>query len=43
MKKVSDKVKKIKDAIKSGTYDLSKAIEGAADRIISCPESLAWK
>ena len=39
----STKVIKIKGAIKNGTYDIKKAIEGAADRIIDYPQSLAWR
>jgi anti-sigma28 factor (negative regulator of flagellin synthesis) len=39
----SAKVKAIKDAIKSGTYDMAKAIEGAADRIVDYPQCLLQK
>lgn len=39
----SAKVSQLKTAIKNKTYNWSKAIEGAAERIASCPESLAWK
>lgn len=42
-KSKSAKVRNIKSAIKSGTYDIKKAIEGAADRIVDYPQSLAWK
>ena len=39
----SEKVLKIKSAIKSGTYDIKKAIEGAAERIVDNPQCLAWR
>lgn len=39
----SEKVRKIKNAIKSGTYDLESAINGAADRIVDYPQALGWK
>lgn len=42
-KNLSDKVKKIKEQIKNGTYDMESAIKGAADRIVEHPESLLWK
>lgn len=38
-----EKVKSIKLAIKSGTYNWKAAIEHTADRIIECPESLLWR
>lgn len=37
------KVAAIKKAIKDKTYDWTKAIEGAAERILNNPESLLWK
>ena len=37
----SAKVRDIKSAIKKGTYDWKKAIDGAADRIIENPQCLA--
>ena len=39
----SEKLRKIKKAIKSGTYDLESAIKGAADRIVDYPQALGWK
>lgn len=41
--KKSAKVLKIISAIKNGTYDIKKAIEGSADKIANYPQSLAWK
>ena len=41
MKKIKNpKVAEIKKAIKNGTYDVKKAIEGAADRIVDNPWTL---
>lgn len=40
-KSKSPKVRKIKSAIKNGTYDVAKAIDGAADRIVDNPQCLA--
>lgn len=40
---MSSKVKEIKEAIKNGTYDWKKAIEGAVDKIMSNPETLLWR
>lgn len=36
----SAKVRNIKSAIKNGTYDWKKAINGAADRIVDNPQCL---
>ena len=33
----------IKKAIKNGTYDLEKAIESTAEKIVDYPQSLLWK
>lgn len=40
---MSNKVEKIKEAIKNGTYDWKKAIEDAADKIMGNPETLLWR
>lgn len=37
-----NKVEKIKEAIKNGTYDWEAAIEHTAERILEYPESLLW-
>lgn len=37
------KVAEIKKAIKNGTYDLEKAIENTAEKIVDYPQSLLWK
>ena len=39
----SAKVKAIKDAIKSGTYDMDKAIKGSVERIVDYPQCLLQK
>lgn len=39
----SAKVKAIKGAIKNGTYDMDKAIKGAAERIVDYPQCLLQK
>jgi anti-sigma28 factor (negative regulator of flagellin synthesis) len=41
--KMSKKVIAIKKAIKNGTYDWKKAIEGAAKKISEHPEALLWR
>lgn len=38
-----EKIKRIKDQIKNGSYDLEKAIEGAADKILNYPQALLWR
>lgn len=42
MEKKNTKVAAIKKAIKNGTYDLNKAIEQTASRIVENPQSLLW-
>lgn len=42
-KSKSAKIQKIKNAIKNGTYDMERAIEGAADKIVDYPQCLLWK
>lgn len=42
-KSKSPKIQKIKSAIKNGTYDIEKAIEGTADKIVNYPQCLLWK
>jgi hypothetical protein len=42
-KHLSDKVKALKKAIKSKTYDWNSAIADTANRIIEYPQSLAWR
>lgn len=37
------KIKEIKEAIKNKTYDMKKAIEGAAVKISEHPEALLWR
>lgn len=37
------KIKEIKEAIKNKTYDMKKAIEGAAAKISEHPEALLWR
>lgn len=37
------KVEIIRQMLKSGEYDWSSAVEGAADRILSNPEALLWR
>ena len=39
----SEKIKAIKKAIKSKTYDWKKAIESAATVIVDHPEVLLWR
>lgn len=39
----SEKIKAIKKAIKSKTYDWKKAIESAATVIVEHPEVLLWR
>jgi hypothetical protein len=39
----SDKIKALKKAIKSKTYDWKKAIESAATVIVEHPEVLLWR
>ena len=43
MKKMTNKVKEIKKAIKNKTYNWEKAIEHTAERICDNPESLLWR
>lgn len=40
---MSDKLKQLKKAIKSGKYDWKKAIEDTADKIIDYPQALLWR
>ena len=40
---MSKKAKAIKSAIKNGTYDMGKAIAGAASTIVDNPQVLAWR
>lgn len=42
-KTTNPKVAEIKKAIKKGSYDWKKAIEGAADKIVKNPEVLLWR
>ena len=42
-KHLSDKVKALKKAIKSKTYDWNSAIADTVDRIVDYPQSLAWR
>lgn len=37
------KVKALKKAVKSGTYDWKRAIESTAQKIIDYPQALLWK
>lgn len=39
---MSEKVKAIKEAIKTGKYDWKGVVEQAADKIMEYPESLLW-
>lgn len=39
----SGKVKEIKEAVGNGSYDLEKAVEGTADKILKYPQSLLWR
>lgn len=39
----SSKVKALKKAVKSGTYNWKRAIESTAQKIISYPQALLWK
>lgn len=38
-----DKLGEIKEAVKNGSYDLEKAIEGTADKILEYPQCLLWR
>ena len=38
-----EKIKVLKKAIKKGNYNLEKAIQNAADRIIDNPQVLVWR
>lgn len=40
---MAEKLKAIKEAIKSGTYNWEVAIEGAASKIVDNPEVLLWR
>jgi hypothetical protein len=40
---MSEKIKKLRKQIKEKTYNLEKAIEGAADRIAEYPQALLWR
>lgn len=40
---MSDKLKQLKKAIKSGKYDWKKAIEDTANKIVDYPQALLWR
>lgn len=40
---MTERIKEIKAAVKNNTYDWAAAIEAAADRILSNPETLLWR
>lgn len=39
----SEKIKKIKKEIKKGSYDWSKAVKSAVEKIMSYPQALLWR
>ena len=40
---MSDKLKQLRKAIKSGKYDWKKAIEDTAAKIVDYPQALLWR